>query len=144
LATADEGFVAAGRAESPNFPTTSGAYQVTHATGLNFGPTFPDFPEVGLHDLCVVRFTGAGTVAWSTLLGGQSLELLPRLAVAPNGEVVVKALLAGTDDPNQGAICKLSSGGDHLAHATPIPWDTILPWGGWIDQHRWRCSGRAA
>ncbi|MEP6572538.1 MAG: SBBP repeat-containing protein, partial [Gemmatimonadota bacterium] len=110
---------AAGGTSSTNFPTTPGAYQRTFA---------------GIHDIVVMKFSPAGQVIWSTLIGGPNYDRAYALAVDPQGNVYVAgragAGMPGTQGtfqptfgggspqnpygPEDGVVCKLSADGGTL------------------------------
>lgn len=129
VAAADQGFVVAatkgGIIGHIAAPTTPGAFQSLMGTGFSIGaPVTPQHHQ----DLYIVRYDGSAAVVWATLLGGPANEFLPAIAVAPSGEVVVKANFAGTPGvfgPLSGAVFKLSADGTQLVYAAMLPWGPL-------------------
>ena len=73
-----------GRTESLDFPTTLGALQRTSAGGS---------------DVFVARFSRAGALAWSTLVGGSGFDWPFAIAVGPTGAAYVAGQTSSTDFP---------------------------------------------
>ncbi len=106
-----------GNTESANFPTTSGAYQGTLG---------------GSGDGYVTKFTGTGSLSWSTFFGGNNKDMGKALATDNNGNVFVTGNTNSSNFPTtSGAyqttfnggmdafLYKLSSGGS-------LSWSTYL------------------
>jgi hypothetical protein len=75
--------VVGGRSTSTNFPTTPGAYDVSHNGG---------------EDAVVVKLSGvSGTMLWSTFIGGSGSETASEFAVSFSGDVYF-----GSSAPNGG------------------------------------------
>ncbi len=100
--------VIAGRTISPDFPTTTGAYDTT--------------PN-GEEDAFVSVLTGSGNIlAWSTLIGGSAYDGASALEVGPDGSPVIVGYSASADFPGDGFAgglydcfaCKLRPDGSDL------------------------------
>ncbi|MFH1016560.1 MAG: SBBP repeat-containing protein [Pseudomonadota bacterium] len=85
-----------GKTTSPNFPTTSGAWQTTLR---------------GSEDAFVVKFTSSGSRVWSTLLGGAGLDRAKGVAVDATG-VYVCGQTSSSDFPVTPSAFQRSHGGD--------------------------------
>ncbi len=70
--------IVAGGAYSSNFPTTPGAYDVTHASGFN-PPS----------DAYVTKISAGGSLLWSTFIGGPQFERIYAVEVDAQGFVYV-------------------------------------------------------
>ena len=117
-----------GGTESPNFPTTSGAYQRTHNPGT------PEATSGGPLDVFVSKFSPTGNLIWSTFIGGPNYDRAYAVEVDSSGNVYVAGragkgfpttsgvfqpgFQGGTQSPtygNQdGFVAKLSSNGQNL------------------------------
>lgn len=154
----------AGDSGSPNFPTTSGAYQATYtafqeailakfsssgallystflgasgfeaAYGIAVAPTgdvwlagftdssedYPLTPDPfqssygGIQDAFVTKFTSGGALAYSTYLGGSSVEAANAIAVGPNNQVWFAGYSVSSDLPMVGAPFQNTGGGNSL------------------------------
>jgi beta-propeller repeat-containing protein len=106
-----------GRTESANFPTTRGAFQQTSAGGS---------------DGFVARFNGAGSLAWSTRLGGTGFDWPFAIVVGSTGAAYVAGQTNSPDFPtllpiqggpggaNDAFVTKIASTGRRLL------WSTLL------------------
>ncbi len=109
-----------GSTQSPDFPTTPGAYDRTYNSSGQF-----------LSDAFVAKFGPSGNLIWSTLVGGPNYERAYALELDPQGYVYIAGragagfpvtagafqttFAGGVDDPGYGAqdgfICKLKPDG---------------------------------
>lgn len=63
-----------GGTRSKDFPTTLGAFDRTHNGGM---------------DIFVAKFTAAGSLVWSTFLGGPNYDRAYAVEIAPGGDLVI-------------------------------------------------------
>jgi len=93
--TSDGGVVVAGTAETPEFPTTPGAFQTTlRAQNSPLGSLFP------AANLFVTRLNSTGTaLTFSTFLGGSVGEVLTGLQLDPQEHAWVTGTTASPDFP---------------------------------------------
>ncbi len=117
-----------GGTRSSDFPTTAGAYDRTLNTGSSL-----------VHDVFVVKYSPAGSIVWSTLLGGPGYDRAYAIEVDQAGFVyvggragagfpttsgVLQPNFAGDVDPNNkygtqdGFVAKLSPDGSSLVWST--------------------------
>jgi hypothetical protein len=101
---AGELFIAGG-AFSANFPTTAGAHDRTFASGGS------STGSAGASDVFVMKFSRAGQLLWSTLLGGPNYDRAYAIEIAPDGGVVV-AGRAGEGFPTTGGTAQPGFAGD--------------------------------
>lgn len=123
-----------GLTESPNFPTTAGAYE-TDPAGSG--------PDLGV-DAYVSKISADGThLIYSTFLGGASADIAYALAVDPTGGVYVAGSTSSADFPTtpgaadsvysnesgivlgEGFVAKLSPAGDGLVYATYLGGESL-------------------
>lgn len=95
----------AGGAFSASFPTTSGAYDRTLATGGSSAGTS------GPSDAFVMKLSATGAILWSTLVGGPNHDRAYGVEVAPDGGVVI-AGRAGEGFPTTGGVVQPAFAGD--------------------------------
>jgi hypothetical protein len=95
----------AGGAFSANFPTTAGAYDRTFASGGS------STGSVGPSDVFVMKFTRAGQLLWSTLIGGPNHDRAYGLEVAADGGIIV-AGRAGEGFPTTAGVIQPAFAGD--------------------------------
>jgi hypothetical protein len=93
---ADGAMLICGYTASPVFPVSPGAMQ--SAVKGNF-------------DIFVAKFTRERQRAWSTLYGGSGSEENPRIAIAPQGDIIVAASTSSTDLPVSDAAFQKRNGG---------------------------------
>lgn len=102
--------VVVGGTQSPDFPTTPGAYQTAYATG---GTQLGDFGEM---DVFVVKLRPDGTVSWSTLVGGPNYDRAYAVEIGKDGTILV-AGRAGADFPTTPGVVQSEFAGDDAAGA---------------------------
>jgi Beta-propeller repeat/FG-GAP-like repeat len=83
------GWTSSGGGQSTNFPTTAGAFQTAFAGGL--------------YDAFVTKFTPAGSLVYSTYLGGSAQDFGYGIAVDAAGNAYVTGSTYSTDFPTTGA-----------------------------------------
>jgi hypothetical protein len=93
-----EAFVA-GTTSSTDFPTAN-AFQPAHAGGGN--------------DAFVAKFEAGGALEYSTYLGGSGADSARRIAVDPDGSVVVAGLTSSTDFPTVNPLQPAKAGADDV------------------------------
>jgi hypothetical protein len=110
-----------GETVSTNFPTTSGAFQSSHAS------------DGGVWDGFAAKVSSdGGTLSWSTCYGGDGTDKAQALVVLSDGSVWIGGVTGSTDlpvqspfqstrnDGNDGFVAKLSSTGASLTFGTYI------------------------
>jgi hypothetical protein len=118
----------AGATDSPDFPTTSGAFQETFVGAVNgcdvpFGGTF------NCEDFFATRLsTTGGGVIWSTFIGGTTVDVARDIAFDGSGNAYVAGHTVSADFPLSDTefsadivVCKLSDNGTHLDYTLSIP-----------------------
>jgi len=101
-----------GRTTSENFPTTPGAFQSTIGSSA---PT--DFPQ----DAFVTKFNSAGSLVYSTYLGGSGTDYGMGIAVDAAGNAYVTGYAGSTDFPTTaGAYQPAFTGGGGDAFVTKL------------------------
>jgi hypothetical protein len=126
----------AGSTQSPNFPTTPGAYDRTfNATGQYLSEAF------------VMKLSPSGQLIWSTLVGGPNFERAYAVEVDAQGYVYIagragpgfpttpgtlQPSFSGGDDgfpygPQDGFVCKLTPDGSSVVFCTYFGNDDTVP-----------------
>jgi hypothetical protein len=119
----------AGVTGSPDFPTTTGAYQTM--SGSQF--ECDDDPNAGLcGDAFVLKLSPAGTLIYSTFLGGSDYDAANAIAVDSTGAAYITGVTASPDFPATSAayqaravdvdafVAKISPDGSRLMYSTLI------------------------
>jgi hypothetical protein len=116
----------AGRTESTDFPTTTGAFQEAARGGS---------------DGWVARFSSSGSLAWCTRLGGSGFDWPFAIAVAPGGSSYVAGFTESPDFPTR-LPAQQGPGGDadaFVSRLSPsgsrLTWSTYLGGPGWDGSH---------
>ena len=116
VTSAGEAMVA-GTTQSTNFPVTADAWHRTHAGGIN--------------DVFVARYDAAGTLQYSTLLGGSGADYARDIAVDSTGTVFITGWTDSTDWATRTAVQPAVTGSEDAFVARispgPTPSDTIAP-----------------
>jgi len=109
------GVYVTGRTNSADFPTPAG-YDTTHN---------------GNYDAFVAKFNSAGSLAWSTFLGGNGYDYGQGIAADGSGGVYVTGYTASADFPTPGGFDTSHNGGDDafvakFSSAGSLLWSTFL------------------
>lgn len=112
-----------GTTDAAGFPTTGGF----------------DTTADGAHDAFVTKVSGAGTLAWSSYLGGATDDVAHGVAVDGSGNVYIAGHTDSTDFPTSGGFDKTEAGGDAFVTkvsgaggAGALVWSSLL--GGTLDE----------
>jgi Beta-propeller repeat len=98
---------ATGSTESPNFPTTTGAFDTTLG---------------GASDAFVTKLNASGSaLAYSTFLGGTNLEFGEGIAVSRRGRAYVTGVTFSGDFPTTAGAYDTTLGGERDAYVTKLP-----------------------
>jgi Bacterial Ig-like domain (group 3)/Beta-propeller repeat len=98
-----------GETLSTNFPTTTGAYQTSHAS------------DSGNYDAFVTKLNASGTgLIYSTYLGGNSGDVGNGIAIDGSGNAYVTGNTNSTNFPTTTGAYQTSSGGDNDAFVTKL------------------------
>jgi gliding motility-associated-like protein len=76
-----------GSTQSTDYPVSAGAYQTTFGGGIGWGDAF------------VIKFNNAGTMQWSTYLGGSKDDGGHAIGVDDNSNIIVTGLVQSTNFP---------------------------------------------
>lgn len=89
--TPDGGVIAAGSTLSPDFPTTTGAFDTTYNGSITRPRT--------IGDLCIARFSATGALEFATFVGGAENELMEEVHTSADGDVFVSGWTTSSDFP---------------------------------------------
>ncbi len=115
---ADGCAVATGNTQSPNFPVTPGAYDVSRSA----------------QDAFVAKLSSAGdSLLWCTFLGGSAMDDGRAVAIDASDHVIVTGNTLSTDFPTTtGAYDRTHNGSDDLFFVKLAPAGNALVWGSYV------------
>ncbi|MEM7035900.1 MAG: SBBP repeat-containing protein, partial [Bacteroidota bacterium] len=102
-----------GNTQSPNFPTTAGAFQTT------FG---------GLNDGFLVKYLPSGAISWSTFLGGSADDYPHGIDTDAAGNLYVSGYTGSTNFPTSNAFQNTHAGGVYDAFVSKFATGGNLLW----------------
>ena len=112
--------IVVGGTQSPNFPTTAGAYDTTFdnsGTGM--------LGSGGPMDVFVTKLSPTGTILWSTFVGGPSYDRAYAVEVDATGDIYI-AGRAGAGFPTTAGVLQQSFAGDLAVNPLYGPQDGFI------------------